>query len=50
MSVSIDFIFTIALAMAGLVTSAVLLYCFVLFVIMAAKKIKEEVQKDDRTE
>lgn len=50
MGAVIDFIFIAVLAMLGLVVGAVLLFCFVAFVVIAAKKIKEEVRKDGGTE
>lgn len=50
MGAVIDFIFTAVLAMFGLAVGLVLLFCLVVFVVMAAKKIKEEVQKDGGTE
>lgn len=50
MGAVIDFIFTAVLALVGLAVGLVVLFCTVVFVVMATKKIIEEVRKDGGTE
>ena len=46
----IEFIFSLLLFLIGCLACGLAVYSLVCFVIAAAKKIKEEVQKDGRTE